>query len=98
MFILKSQSLHLYRSFLRKLREAPKDVQGAWQRLLAYWRCGSNNRGDERWHGAAGELHEQVRSAFERARGQQDPYAIKYTLSDGRTQLKQLTDLLALRR
>ena len=48
--------------------------------------------------GAAGELNEQVRSAFERARGQREPYAIKYTLSDGRTQLKQLNDMLALRR
>ncbi|KAK9841832.1 hypothetical protein WJX81_006104 [Elliptochloris bilobata] len=71
-FILKSQSLHLYRSFLRTLREAPKDVQS--------------------------ELHEQIRAAFERARSQREPYAIKYTLSDGRTQLKQLNNMLALRR
>ena len=35
-FILRTQSLHLYRSFLRTLREAPRDVQGAWQRLPAY--------------------------------------------------------------
>ena len=52
----------------------------------------------ERLRGAAGELREQVRSGFERARGQREPYAIKYTLSDGRTQLKQLIDMLALRR
>jgi len=28
LFILRTQSLHLYRSFLRALREAPKDAQG----------------------------------------------------------------------
>ncbi len=28
LFILRTQSLHLYRSFLRALREAPQDAQG----------------------------------------------------------------------
>lgn len=67
---------------------APASLLTLW---LVVWKC-------TRLHGAAGELREQVRSAFERARGQRDPYAIKYTLSDGRTQLKQLNDMLALRR
>jgi len=39
----------------------------------------------------AGELHGQVRSGFERARGQQEAYAAKYSLSDGRAQLKMLS-------
>jgi hypothetical protein len=48
-------------------------------------------------HGA-GELHGQVRSGFERARGQRDAYAAKYSLSDGRAQLKMLNEMLAMRR
>lgn len=32
-FILKSQSLHLYRSFLRTLKEAPKHVQGPFPHM-----------------------------------------------------------------
>jgi len=60
-------------------------------------------RGD-RWHWVscrlrvcAGELREQVRQAFEAQRGPRDIEAVKYHLSDGRNQLKQLTDMLHLR-
>lgn len=44
----------------------------------------------------AADLQQQVRHEFEVARGQADPYAIKYALSDGRSRLKQLRDMLAL--
>ena len=45
----------------------------------------------------AGELRDQVRQAFEAQRSVRDIEAVKYHLSDGRSQLKQLTDMLNLR-
>lgn len=38
-----------------------------------------------------------MRREFEASRGQKDVYAYKYSLSEGRTQLKQLKDMLGLR-
>ncbi len=42
------------------------------------------------------ELLAQVRHEFNIQRNHTDPYAIKYALSDGRTRLKQLHDMLNL--
>ena len=44
-----------------------------------------------------GELRAQVRRGFEASRGQKEVYAFKYSLSEGRTQLKQLRDMLGMR-
>ena len=44
-----------------------------------------------------GELRAQIRRGFEASRGQKDVYAFKYSLSEGRTQLKQLRDMLGMR-
>lgn len=40
----------------------------------------------------------QVRRDFEATKSQSDPYAIKYALSSGREQLKQLQEMLAMTR
>ena len=45
----------------------------------------------------AGELAREVRKGFEDSRKFQDVYAMKYTLSNGRVQLKQLRDMLGMR-
>ena len=45
-----------------------------------------------------GELKEQVRREFENNRKHKEPYAIKYALSMGRDQLKQLQEMLAMMR
>lgn len=45
----------------------------------------------------AGELRMEVRQGFEKERGVRDAYAMKYSLSNGRVQLKQLRDMLGMR-
>lgn len=45
-----------------------------------------------------GELRLQARLEFDATRSQSDPYAIKYALSNGREQLKQLQEMLAMAR
>eukprot|EP00884_Botryococcus_braunii_P015601 jgi/Botrbrau1/2724/Bobra.0164s0004.1 len=44
------------------------------------------------------EILTQLRSEFKRKIGQSDLYAIKYNLSDGRVQLRMLTEMLAMQR
>ncbi|KIY95694.1 hypothetical protein MNEG_12268 [Monoraphidium neglectum] len=74
LFILRSQVLALYRSFIRTCRQIP-----------------ASNRG---------EVMSEVRREF---RSQQDPskprdaYAVKYLLSDGRTKLKMLQEMIGFR-
>jgi hypothetical protein len=46
-----------------------------------------------RW---TGELRKEVRQGFEKERGAKDSYAMKYSLSTGRVQLKQLRDMLGM--
>lgn len=45
----------------------------------------------------AGELRQQIRAAFEAQKGETDPYAKKFLLSDARAQLKYLRETLLLR-
>ena len=40
----------------------------------------------------------QARREFDATKTQRDPYAIKYALSNGREQLKQLQEMLAMAR
>lgn len=44
-----------------------------------------------------GDLRQQVRADFERHRGAPDLYSVKYHLSDGRVQLKQLQEMMAMK-
>lgn len=44
-----------------------------------------------------GELLEEIRQGFEESRKFKDAYAMKYSLSNGRVQLKQLRDMLGMR-
>ena len=46
----------------------------------------------------AGELKQQIRREFESNSQHKEPYAIKYALSMGRDQLKQLSEMLAMMR
>ena len=45
----------------------------------------------------AGDLLREVRQGFEDSRKFKEPYAMKYSLSNGRVQLKQLKDMLGMR-
>ena len=45
----------------------------------------------------AADLFREVRQAFESSRKSKDAYAMKYSLSNGRVQLKQLRDMLGMR-
>ena len=45
----------------------------------------------------AADLFKEVRQGFESSRKFQDAYAMKYSLSNGRVQLKQLRDMLGMR-
>ena len=45
----------------------------------------------------AGDLLREVRRGFEDSRKFKEPYAMKYSLSNGRVQLKQLKDMLGMR-
>jgi len=42
-------------------------------------------------------LRQQIRAAFEAQKGETDPYAKKFLLSDARAQLKYLRETLLLR-
>ena len=44
-----------------------------------------------------GEVLAEVRREFRLHAGAEDPYAIKYHLSDGRTRLKQLQEMIGMR-
>lgn len=44
-----------------------------------------------------GELRKEIRQGFDQERGVKDVYAMKYSLSNGRVQLKQLRDMLGMR-
>lgn len=44
----------------------------------------------------AGEVRSEVRRGFELHRSASEPYAIKYALSEGRTRLKQLSEMIGL--
>ncbi|BDA41176.1 hypothetical protein COCOBI_01-8310 [Coccomyxa sp. Obi] len=44
-----------------------------------------------------GELRREIRRGFDQERGVKDVYAMKYSLSNGRVQLKQLRDMLGMR-
>ncbi len=44
-----------------------------------------------------GELRKEIRHGFDQERGVKDTYAMKYSLSNGRVQLKQLRDMLGMR-
>lgn len=46
----------------------------------------------------AGEVLSEVRRGFDESRAAPDAYATKYALSDGRTRLKQLEEMLGLTR
>lgn len=71
-FILRHEAVKLYRTFLKSIKEAPKESHG--------------------------ELREQVRREFAGVKLPDDPYAMKYALSQGREQLKQLQEMLAMQR
>jgi hypothetical protein len=43
-------------------------------------------------------LQREVREGFEASRRDKDAYAMKYSLSNGRVQLKQLREMLEMRR
>jgi len=45
----------------------------------------------------AGDLKQQIRADFARHRGAEDLYSVKYHLSDGRVQLKQLQEMMAMK-
>ena len=45
----------------------------------------------------AADLLKEVRQGFESSKKSQDAYAMKYSLSNGRVQLKQLRDMLGMR-
>lgn len=45
----------------------------------------------------AADLFREVRQGFESSRKFHDAYAMKYSLSNGRVQLKQLRDMLGMR-
>ena len=45
----------------------------------------------------AADLLREVRQGFESSKNYQDAYAMKYSLSNGRVQLKQLRDMLGMR-
>lgn len=45
----------------------------------------------------AGDLKQQIRADFTRHRGAEDLYSVKYHLSDGRVQLKQLQEMMAMK-
>lgn len=44
------------------------------------------------------EIRAQVRLEFEKKKQQKDVYSVKYSLSDGRTQLRMLKEMLAMQR
>lgn len=46
---------------------------------------------------ARGELKQTIRSDFERHRAIDDLYSVKYHLSDGRVQLKNLKEMMAMK-
>jgi hypothetical protein len=48
-------------------------------------------------HSTAADIHREVRRQFEEHRNAPDAYAIKYLLSDGRVQLKQLREIIGLK-
>ena len=44
----------------------------------------------------AGDLRQHIREEFEKAAGAQDAYGMKHSLSDGRVQLKYLSETLGM--
>lgn len=44
-----------------------------------------------------GDLKQQIRADFDRHRNAEDLYSVKYHLSDGRVQLKQLQEMMAMK-
>jgi hypothetical protein len=92
-FILRSQSLSLYRKYLREIRVLPQDKKGKRMHLILQFT--ERLRTFSTCFLAAGELHSEIRHSFEQNRYVRDLYAIKYNLSDGRTRLGQLQTMVA---
>lgn len=86
LFVLRGEVRKLYRQFIRLCRKAPNNTSRT--------SCICTSMRVQ--HHPPGELLAQVRHEFGVHRHHADPYAVKYALSDGRTRLKQLRDMLNL--
>ena len=105
-FILRGQVIALYRSFQRAIKQAPPDSKGrrgGTHRAAAGLPASSPAASRpltiamRRGGPPAADIHREVRRQFEQHRSAPDAYAIKYLLSDGRVQLKQLNEMIGLR-
>jgi hypothetical protein len=92
-FLLRAQSLKLFREALRSVRQAPPHARGACHCPFAI-----QFRADELTKPpiSPGELREAVRHAMEGGRGATTSEEVKFLLSEGKLQLKKLNDMLGL--
>ena len=72
-------------------------LRAVWEYIVQNAICIHWQRKSEGSASGAGELFKEVRKGFEDSRKFQDAYAMKYSLSNGRVQLKQLRDMLGMR-
>jgi hypothetical protein len=104
-FIFRGEALKLYREFIRTTRSVPKQSQGKYfTKLLAFIclivggaRCRYSplNPAIKTY---AGELRAEIRREFDSHREVPDRHTQKFLLSDGRTRLKQLSEMLGMQR
>ena len=87
-FIFRSEALKLYRQFLRTVRSAPPDSRGAQPHPQTV----VDPRPLQSLAASAEELVSQIREGFRtNPAPYNDLYAVKFRLSDGRTQLRTLS-------
>ena len=97
-FILKGEARKLYREFIRLAKKAPSSRGRGGDRTarsLAGNGLGRPILAPPTAH-AADELIQQIRDEFRVKIKEDDLYARKYHLSDGRTKLKMLSEMLGM--
>lgn len=96
-FILRSNVLSLYRSFLRTSKDAPPHARGAFLHVYVGER-GPPQRFVPRHvsHLLADELKRQIRMGFNEFKAVTEVGSIKYLVRSGHDQLKALRDSLGL--
>lgn len=75
----------------------PPDIQVL---TVSPHRCTTAPKGPQRnghsCHGNAGELQAHIKQEFRKAAGDEEVYGMKYRLSEGRVQLRQLSETLGM--
>lgn len=95
-FIYRSQTLSLYRKFLREIRQGPESARG--KKPINSHQFAVKTDAELFLCRCPAELKQEVRRGFESQKSVKDLQAIKFLLSEGKQRLKQLSEMLGFSR